>query len=138
MKTCNVSLLVRHPSRSLDELSSALGSHSAGSHSKGEPRGLEKKGTSPWSETEWRLDSGVSESAPVLDHLQDLNSRFPPADLLLRLPADSTVLIDIAVFFDTAIASVSIPRRGMEIVSSYNAALEITSYPSEFNAKGNS
>ncbi len=136
MKTFYVSLLVCNPSLSLDQLSSALGLQpSGGSHNKGEPHVLEKSGWPPWSETVWRLDSGVSEDAPVLDHLEGLKGRLPPGDLVRRLPANSTVLIDVAVFFDTPMASVGISRRAMEIVNTYRAGLEITSYPSDFSAE---
>jgi hypothetical protein len=78
----------------------------------------------------WRFDSGVSESAPVRDHLEHLNIKLPPSELRALLPADCTVCVDIAIFFDTANGSASIPRRGMEIIDGYNADLEVTCYPS--------
>ncbi|MGD0120456.1 MAG: hypothetical protein ABSD30_20500 [Candidatus Binatus sp.] len=60
-----------------------------------------------------------------------MKARFPPAELLALLPANCTVSIDIAIFFDTVNVSLCVPRRGMEIANSYNAALEVTSYPVE-------
>jgi hypothetical protein len=122
MKRLMVSLLVESPSLSLDELSAPLGrKHSSGSHNRGEPHVLEKKGHPPWSKTVWRFDSGLSEEASVVEHLEGC---------LRLLPTGCTVWVDIAVFFDTPMGSVSIPARGMEIIGAYNAALEITSYPS--------
>jgi hypothetical protein len=131
MKRLMVSLLVESPSLSLDELSTALGrKHSSGSHDRGEPHVLEKKGHPPWSKTVWRFDSGLSEEASVVEHLERLNSQLPGRELLRLLPTGCTVWIDIAVFFDTPMGSVSIPTRGMEVIGAYKAALEITSYPS--------
>jgi len=133
MKTFSVSLLIRSSSLSLDEMSSRLGRpHSSGSHTKGEPHALEKRGRSPWSETVWRFDSAVSESAPVEDHIRNLEVEFPPDELRALLPADCSVCLDIAIFFDTANVSVSLPRRRMEIVERYSADLEVTCYPSKF------
>ena len=129
MKTCSVSLLVMSSSLSLDELSLRLGRpHSSGSHEKGEPHVLRER--PPWSRTVWRFDSGVSESAPIVDHFENLKVQFPAPELKALLPADCTVCVDIAIFFDTANGSVSIPRRGMKIIDSYSADLEVTCYPS--------
>ena len=66
------------------------------------------------------------------DHIENLKFRFPPAELRALVPADCTVCVDIVTFFDTANASVSIPRRGMEILEEYRAELEVTCYPSKF------
>jgi hypothetical protein len=128
MKTYNVSLLVESSSLSLDELSLKLGRpHSSGSHAKGEPR----HGGQAWPKTVWRFDSGVSEKAPVQEHLESLKAQLPPGEIHALLPAECAVRIDIVILFDTVNVSLSIPRRGMEIVESYNAALEVTSYPVE-------
>ena len=77
MKTFNVSLLVESSSMTLDELSLKLGRpHSSGSHTRGEP----DRGGPAWSKTVWRLDSGVSEKAPVQNHLENLKAQFPPGE----------------------------------------------------------
>jgi hypothetical protein len=131
MKTFSVSLLVETSSLSLDELSSKLGRpHSPGSHTIGEPHVLEKQGRPPWSKTVWRFNSGVSESAPVEDHLARLEVQLPPDELRALLPADCTVRLDIAIFFDAVNVSLSISRRGMETIEAYKADLEVTGYPS--------
>jgi hypothetical protein len=128
VKRFGVSILVQSPSLNLDELSQKLGRpHSSDSHTIGEPH----RGGSAWSKTAWRFDSDASEGASVQDHLENLKARFPPTELVALLPADCTVSIDIAIFFDTANVSLSVPRRGMEIANSYNAALEVTCYPVE-------
>jgi hypothetical protein len=125
MKTYNVSLLVESSSLSLDELSLKLGRpHSLGSHAKGEAH----RGGSAWPKTVWRFDSGVPDKAPVQEHLENLKAQFPPGELRALVPAECGVYIDIVIFFDTVNVSLSIPRPGMEIVDSYDAALEITAY----------
>jgi hypothetical protein len=132
MKTFDVSLIVHHPSLSLDELSAALGRpHSSGSHGKGETRVVPS--LPAWSKTVWRFDSGAPQSVPPLEHLQSLEKRFPPHELLALLPPDSQVYVDIACFFDTFNAGISIPAPGMEIINRYRAYLEITCYPSNFD-----
>lgn len=131
MKTFSVSLLVDSPSLRLDELSSKLGRpHSSGSHAKGQAHVLARHGRPPWSKTVWRFDSGLSESSPVKDHLEDLKVKFPPAELRAVLPPDCTVCVDIAIFFDTINASASIPREVVEIIAAYDADLAVTCYPS--------
>ena len=45
------------------------------------------------------------------------------------LPAGCTVRVDIAIFFDSANVSASIPRGGIEIIDAYDADLEVTCYP---------
>ena len=89
-----------------------------------------RHGRPPWSKTVWRFDSGVSESAPVKDRLEDLKVKFPPAELRAVLPPDCTVCVDIAIFFDTGDVSASIPREVLEIIAAYDADLEVTLYPS--------
>jgi len=131
MKTFSVCLLVESPSLSLDELSRKLGRpHSSGSHTEGEPH--VRQGLPPWSKTMWRFDSAVSKTASLQEHLENLKVQFPPDELQRLLPAGCTVNVDIAIFFDTANVSASISRAGIEIMDAYNAALEVTCYPSDF------
>jgi len=134
MKTFWVSLMVESSSLSLHELSLKLGRpHSSGSHTKGErDAGRERIGRPPWSKTGWRFDSSVSETASVGEHLENLRVQFPPDELLRLLPAECTVYVDIAVFFDTANVSANISRADIEIIDAYNAALEVTCYPTRF------
>ena len=129
MKKASVSLLVISPSMSLDELSSKLGRvPSSGSHSKGDarPRG------GPWSETIWRFDSDAQETMPAQNQLERLAVQFPATELKQVLPPDCDVSVDIALFFDTVNVSSTISPRGIEIIGSYRAKLEITCYPSTF------
>jgi len=127
MKTFSVSLLVRSSSLSLDELTLHLRwDHTGGSHTKGEPHSKDRP---PWSETVWRFDSGVSKNAPLQDHLEDLNIRFPPSELRRNLPENCTVCVDVAIFFDTLTVSASLPHSAVKITDAYGAELEMTCYP---------
>jgi hypothetical protein len=131
MKKTSVSLLVISSSMSLDELSSKLGRvSSSGSHSKGDakPRGGQ------WAETIWRFDSDAQETMPAQNQLEHLAVQFPPAELKQILPPACDVSVDIALFFDTVNVSSTISPRGIEIISSYKAKLEITCYPSTFES----
>ena len=131
MKKTSVSLLVTSPSMSLAELTSKLGrTHSSGSYDKGEASAGAKLGKPPWPVTVWRFDSDAQSSASLQLHLERLEIQFPAAELKRILPAGCEVSVDIAVFFDTANVSATIPRRGVEIIDAYNAKLEITCYPS--------
>lgn len=82
-----------------------------------------------WSETTWRFDTRASKNDSLQDHLEDLKVRFPPSELRTVLPAGCTVRVDIAIFFDSANVSASIPRGGIEIIDAYDADLEVTCYP---------
>jgi hypothetical protein len=129
MKTYSVSLLIHSSPLSLDDLSLKLGrSHTGGSHTKGEPHVL--KDRPPWSKTVWRLDSRVSKTSRLKDHLEDLKIQFPPGELRALLPADCSLCIDIAIFFDSVNVSASIPRSGLKIIDAYDTDLEVTCYPS--------
>src|SRR5258708_7869408 len=126
MKKISVSLLVTSPSLSLAELTSKLGrAHSSGSHSKGEISAGVKLGKGPWSMTIWRFDSDAEASASLLQHLERLEIQFPAAELKRALPPDCRVSVDVAVFFDTANVSATIPHRGVEIIDAYGAELEV-------------
>jgi len=130
MKTFSVSLLVVSSSLGLVELTSKLGrQHSSGSHSMGDT----SDGSKLWSETIWRLDSDAPETAALSEHLVRLEAQFPAKELRQLVPADCTLRIDIAVFFDSANVSAAIARTGLKIIESYDADLvEITCYPSTF------
>jgi hypothetical protein len=131
MTKTSVSLLVISRSMSLDELSSKLGRvPSSGSHSKGDagPR------SGPWSETIWRFDSDAQETMPAQNQLERLAVQFSASELKQVLPPGCDVSIDIVLFFNTVNVSATISSRGIEIVDSYNANLEINCYPSTFEA----
>jgi hypothetical protein len=133
MKKASVSLLVTSQSMSLAELTANLGrAHSPGSHNKGDVSAGAKLGKPLWSVIVWRFDSDAPETAPVEQHLERLEIQFPAAELKRVLPAGCDVSVDIALFFDTANVSATIPRRGIEIIDAYGAKLEVNCYPSTF------
>jgi hypothetical protein len=128
-----VSLNITSTSMSLEELSLRLGRPCArdGSHSKGDAHANGK----PWSESLWRLDSEAPEAAPLIDHLESLAKEFPREELLRVLPASCKVTVDIATLFDSYTVSELIPHRGIQIIDSYKATLELSCYPTDFSAK---
>jgi hypothetical protein len=128
-----VSLNVTSTSMSLEELSLRLGRPSArdGSHSKGDAH----PGGYAWSETLWRLDSDAPETAPLIDLLESLAREFAPKELRQVLPPECEATINIAILFDTYTVSALIPRRGTQIIDSYNARLELLCYPTDFGAQ---
>jgi len=133
MKKVSVSLLVISASLSLDELSSRFGrAYSSGSHSRSDVR---TGGSERWPRTIWRFDSGADQGAPIDKHLESLAVQFPPAELARMLPPESEVLVDDAVFFDTVNMSATYSPHAIQIIQSYNAGLEVTCYPSRFDAK---
>jgi hypothetical protein len=133
VQTLSVSLLVTSSSLSLAELTSRLGRPpSVGSHSRGDAHAGAKLGKAPWAESIWRFDSDAAESAPLQEHLERLQVQFPPQELLRALPSGCELCVDVAVFFDTANVGVAVSRKALEIVLRYQADLEISCYPSDF------
>jgi hypothetical protein len=126
MKEFSVSLVITSPSLSLDELSSRLGRvNSPGSHNRGDPRPIKRS----WAKTVWYLDSGAPKDAPLEQHIADLERQFPASQLLQVLPDGCTVLIDVAIFFDTFNGSAHLSSSAVEVIRRYGAALEVTCYP---------
>jgi hypothetical protein len=131
-KETRVSLLIESSSLSLEDISSMLGhSHSTGSHQKGShgPKGRSIE------RTIWRLDSSEPESATVEQHLVNIASQLSPDVVLCKLPKDVLTCIDIAMFFDTAMCSANISVKSLAIAQAYKAAIEISCYPSDFEAR---
>lgn len=119
----------------LSELSARLGRNPSQqySHEKGEARGI----NDVFTETVWRLDSRIPATATLEEHLDNLAAQCPPAELLRSgtLPQGSRVYVDVAVFFDSANASISIPSKCIDIIRAYGATLEVNCYPSEINGE---
>jgi hypothetical protein len=67
------------------------------------------------------------------EHLEELSVQFPPDELKRAVPPTCEVIVDVAVFFDTANVTAPFTRRSMEIINSYAARLELSCYPSHFN-----
>jgi hypothetical protein len=134
MKKVSVALLVISSSLTLDELSLLFGrSPSSGSQNKGDIRRAAEAGKELWPHTIWRFDSDAPESASVQDQLERLQIQFPALELKRSLPGDCEVMVDVALFFETANVSATFSQRATQIIVSYNAQLEITCYPSRFD-----
>ena len=71
---------------------------------------------------------------PAQNQLERLAVQFPASELRQVLPPGCDVSVDIVLFFDTVNVGATILPRGIEIVDSYNANLEINCYPSTFEA----
>jgi hypothetical protein len=125
--------VVFSPSLSLSELSQRLGRpHSSGSHSKGDARMRDEAENEHWKETIWRLDSDAAETDSIEEHFERLEAQFPAKDLRSVLPPDCEVGIDIVLFFNTMTVSAHITRTVLNIIEAYQAVVEITCYPTDF------
>lgn len=135
MRKIEVSLIVTTTALTLSEISSRLGhSHSSGSHEKGTPRHV----GAPFDCTIWRLDSAVGRSASLEKHFESLASRLP-AEVVRRpgvLPDDVAVYLDIVVYFDTPMCTISIPLACADMAKAYSADIEISCYPCDFESEG--
>lgn len=130
MKNISASLDICTPSLSLDELSTLIGRKpSVGSHDHGDPRPSLGPEQRRWTETMWRIES-TAKSSDIGEHLASLVAQCPP-EVLSRgtFPRDCKRNINLAVFFDTANVSISVEPEHQEVVTAYQAALEINCYP---------
>jgi hypothetical protein len=129
VKKFAVSLVVTSTSLMLEELSGLLGKPpSGGSHNMGDS---DARGTS-WDETLWRMDSAAGGGSTLDQHFEDLESQFPPTELVSRLPPNCEASIDVAVFFDTFTVSADLSRKAVAIANAYSACLDVTCYPTSF------
>jgi hypothetical protein len=130
MKTYIVNLYITSPDRKLDELSAIVGRES-GVHSSevGSFRGLPEKGRR-WDYTTWKLESPLPSESELSDHLQYIADESQTLQLdEIELLFDVTVELDIAVFFDTALATVKIDSHWTNFFGAKGIALEISCYP---------
>jgi hypothetical protein len=134
MQDFAVSLDVLSDVLSLSELCSLL-QHSPdhGSHSRGD---LRAANLGVFDETIWSLYSKAPATAPLQEHLTSIRSRFPPERLRALAGADSSssissVVIDIAIFFDAEAfsANVILSRHILHEIEEYGADVRVICYP---------
>lgn len=137
MKKIEASLIITTTTLTLAEISSRLGCvHSSGSHEKGAPRLT----GSPFDQTIWRLSPGVGCPQALEEQFKSITSQLQ-AGILRRpgvLPENSEVYFDIAVYFDSPMATLSIPLTCVDMARSYSADIEVSCYPSDFEPEGKS
>ncbi|MBP8116773.1 MAG: hypothetical protein KAY09_03490 [Nitrospira sp.] len=133
MKKIEVSLLVTTAKLRLAEISSRLGCpYSSGSHEKGAPRLT----GAPFDQTIWRLSPAKASAQTLKEQFEKIASHLQP-DAFSRLgvlPDDAEVYFDIAIYFDTPMASLSIPLVCLTTAQRYSADIEVTCYPSDFGS----
>jgi Domain of unknown function (DUF4279) len=134
MKGLTVFLDVSSRSRTLDELSARLRrSPATSSHNKGDPCPSPDDPQRKWNETTWRIESNLPQRSTLEEHLDSLIAQFPPQELTASvLPLDDyRVEINVGIFYDTYVVSMTLSRRVLSIVNDYRAIVEVTCYPCE-------
>ena len=134
MKRFSVSLDISSPSLTLGEISAIVGcTPSSSSHNKGDRRPSPDASERVWEEAVWRLESRLRNTDSLARHLEDLIAQCAPMSLSPpgSLLKDCTILVNIAVFFDTVNVSLSISLEEQKIISAYGASLSISCYPCE-------
>jgi hypothetical protein len=123
-----VSIDVLTREMSLAALSQALGaSPAASSHSVGDPR----SSTEVWHETVLRVESSLEASRPLADHLDRVFAAGVVSRLAgdIPLPKDRRILLNIGVFFSTAMCGVEVPAAYLERLVPLKMGLSISVYP---------
>ncbi len=131
MKSYSLSIAIVTERYSLDEISPVLGlAYSSTSHDLGSRRG---KGT--WNQTIWRLESGAAETASLVEHIESLRSKFSRVNRQQRdaLGENCRWLLEVAVYFDTAMCSIEMPRSVAELLTELDLELTLSCYPSDFS-----
>jgi hypothetical protein len=118
-------------SLSLAQISAGLQQIGApSSHDKGERDPL---GTA-FPRTIWRLTSDEAGKAATLEqHCAFLRSQIP-AEFPSRLARlqDCTAELNVAVFFDTATCTLTLPNTALEFAQDFGATVTVSCYPSDF------
>jgi hypothetical protein len=127
-KTYNVSLDVYTDSVSLAELASLCGcSPSAGSHSRGEIVSGRL-----WRTTRLRISSAADSEATIDVHLKSILAAIDSARIAQAAAAVAGELaFDIAIFFDTPMASVTLPYALLGELGLPISSIEVAAYPSD-------
>ena len=123
----DISLVVTSRNLSLTELSQILGKEpQSGSHCKGGARLTGEK----WDCSVWR-ENARDTNADWRDQCLSLLREIPAnwADLQSRYPDDISISLDMALFYDTAYASISMPPSLLREILHKNVGLEIAIYP---------
>ena len=129
MKEYAVCLDVVSTELTLKELTAQLGMEpSEDSHDLSSARGREGS----WTVTVWRLDSGTAEAASLDAHCWSVLAKARAGNVLESIRRRKLgAYMNIAVFFDTALCTVTIPPSCLEALRDYPLGLEVTCYPSD-------
>ena len=133
-KQFDVGLVVTSKSLSLSDLARRLGRQpQAGSHGKGTPRTY---GT-PWAYSVWRENS-LDGSASLEEQCLQLVEAIPRAcrGLVESNPEDVSVFLDIAVYFETAYASIKLRSKFLAKLATIGIDIDITAYPAGEASEG--
>ena len=123
----DVSLVITGEKLSLRDLSALLEREAqSGSHDKGDLR----LDGSPWKTTVWRHNSTEPDASLEMqcDHLLD-SLPLKYSDLRKTREDELTANLNIAIFFETAYASVSLPATLIHKVAKAGIGIAITTYP---------
>ncbi|MFO0775133.1 MAG: hypothetical protein U0172_10775 [Nitrospiraceae bacterium] len=133
MKEIEVGLLITSRTLSLSDISAHLGlPYASGSREKGSKLGKQEV----LAMTVWRLDTPTGAAHRIETAFSELTTQVPPERInsLLASAPDTAVWFDVAVYFDTPMAAVQIPKECVDIAAGYRAAIEVSYYPSAFGA----
>lgn len=128
MRSFSVSLDVLSSDLRLEELTAKLGlKPSPDAHDLGSPRGRD----ATWPVTVWRLSSEEPESAPLEQHCESVLTRARSAGLLEAVSTleNVEVVLNVAVFFDTASCTVAFPDSCLRMACEHRIRLEVSCYP---------
>jgi len=127
MKHIVVTLEISTKKHSIQELSRILGSEANDfSYSIGDIRGGRVS-----EYTVWKLESRISKTADLTEHLNNIQSIVSKKRILDagKLPANCSILLNIGVFYYTAYCSITIPPDHWKWMDMNNISLEINCYP---------
>jgi len=84
-----------------------------------------------WATTRWVLASGKPSSASLAEHVEDVLSRVPLAELRRPgvLPEDAELTLDIAIFHESIPCSIDVPSEVLARLAELRMDLRISCYP---------
>jgi hypothetical protein len=88
------------------------------------------------SQTILKISSGADAHSSLHAHLEAICQRIPADRLRLARP-DVDVVFSIAVYFETAYATLLIEPRSGDLIRAYSASIEVVSYPSQNDERPN-